>query len=120
MLNLQSETNARWLAQVDQHLDEMLLDHAHCEKKAAACAMNLMLAYIDHVELCRELADIVCEELEHFKQVLDLLEKRGIPFRKQVAGGYGRQLNDLVRKFEPHRAVDRLLVASLIEARSCE
>lgn len=120
MLNLQSETNTRWLAMVDQHLDEILVDHAHCEKKAAACALNVMLAYIDHTELCRELADIVCEELDHFKQVLDLLERRGIRFHKQVAGGYGRQLNDLVRKFEPHRAIDRLLVASLIEARSCE
>jgi tRNA-(ms[2]io[6]A)-hydroxylase len=52
--------------------------------------------------------------------VLDLLQRRGIKFRKLRPGGYGRQLNDLVRKFEPDRAVDRLLVAGLIEARSCE
>ncbi|MFN9879927.1 MAG: tRNA isopentenyl-2-thiomethyl-A-37 hydroxylase MiaE, partial [Planctomycetota bacterium] len=71
-------------------------------------------------ELCRELAVIVNEELAHFQQVLDLLEKRNIRFGRLVPGGYGRQLNDLVRKFEPHRAIDRLLVASLIEARSCE
>lgn len=120
MLNLQSETNARWLAQVHEHLDVMLIDHAHCEKKAAACAMNLILAYVDRPAVCRELAGIVVEELEHFQQVLDLLERRGIPFRRLTPGGYGRQLNDLVRRFEPQRAVDRFLVASLIEARSCE
>ena len=52
--------------------------------------------------------------------VLDLLKARGIEFRRIVPGSYGRQLNDLVRKNEPEKAVDRLLVASLIEARSCE
>lgn len=120
MLSLQSPTSERWLLQVDQHLDEILIDHAHCEKKAAGCAMNLLFAYVDRGELCRELAEIVNEELDHFGQVLDLLKRRGIPFRKLKPSNYGRQLNDLVRKFEPHRAVDRLLVAGLIEARSCE
>jgi tRNA-(ms[2]io[6]A)-hydroxylase len=120
MLNLQIESQQRWLQQVDEHLPEILVDHAHCEKKAAACAMNLILAYVDKTELCRELSVIVNEELMHFQQVLDLLEKKGIPFTRLVPGGYGRQLNDLVRKYEPYRAIDRLLVASLIEARSCE
>lgn len=120
MLNLQSESSQRWLKMVEQNLDEILIDHAHCEKKAAGCAMNLIFAYVDNEELCRELSEIVNEELEHFIMVLDLLKKRGIPFRRQKPGSYGRQLNDLVRKSEPKRAIDRLLVASLIEARSCE
>ena len=120
MLNLQSESSQRWLKMVEQNLDEILIDHAHCEKKAAGCAMNLIFAYVDNEELCRELSEIVNEELEHFVMVLDLLKKRGIPFRRQKPGSYGRQLNDLVRKSEPERAIDRLLVASLIEARSCE
>lgn len=120
MLNLQSESSQRWLKMVEQNLDEILIDHAHCEKKAAGCAMNLIFAYVDNEELCRELSEIVNEELEHFIMVLDLLKKRGIPFRRQKPGSYGRQLNDLVRKSEPERAIDRLLVASLIEARSCE
>lgn len=120
MLSLQSESQARWLRQVDESLDLILIDHAHCEKKAAACAMNLILAYVDHTELCRELSEIVNEELVHFRQVLDLLEPRGIRFCRLTPGAYGRQLNDLARKFEPHRAIDRLLIASLIEARSCE
>ncbi len=120
MLNLKSESSARWLGQVDEHLDEILIDHAHCEKKAAACAMNLMFAYTEHEALCREMTEIVNEELEHFNMVLDLLNSRGIAFRRLKPGAYGRQLNDLVRKTEPAKAIDRLLVASLIEARSCE
>lgn len=120
MLNLQSESSARWLAQVDANLPEILIDHAHCEKKAAGAALNLIFAYVDRVELCRELSFIVDEELDHFRQVLDLLDRRGIRFRRLPPGGYGRKLNDLVRKLEPGKAVDRLLVAGLIEARSCE
>ncbi|MCA9107540.1 MAG: tRNA-(ms[2]io[6]A)-hydroxylase [Planctomycetales bacterium] len=120
MLNLQSDTSERWLEMVDKHLDEILIDHAHCEKKAAGCAMNLMFQYVELQPLCRELSEIVNEELEHFGQVLDLLQRRGIPFRRLKPSRYGRALNDLVRKFEPDRAVDRLLVAGIIEARSCE
>jgi tRNA-(ms[2]io[6]A)-hydroxylase len=109
------------LAQVDCDLPSILIDHAHCEKKAAGTAMNLLVAYgSDRPQICRELSDIVVEELDHFRQVLDLLEARGIRYVSQKPSSYGRQLNDLVRKTEPDRAVDRLLIASLIEARSCE
>jgi tRNA 2-(methylsulfanyl)-N6-isopentenyladenosine37 hydroxylase len=120
MLHLQSESQSRWLKQVDAHLPEILIDHAHCEHKAAATAMNLFGAYIDRIELTREMTTIVAEELEHFQMVLQLLQRRGIPFRRQRPGDYGRQLNALVRLNEPQRAVDRLLIAGLIEARSCE
>lgn len=120
MLSLQSASTARWLAQVDTGLDEVLIDHAHCEKKAAGVAMNLLFSYVDHVALARAMTEIVNEELEHFRLVLDLLERRGIPFKKLSPSGYGARLHDLIRKDEPARAVDRLLVAGLIEARSCE
>ncbi len=120
MLSLESKTSNRWLSQVDQHLDEILIDHAHCEKKAAGTAMNLLFAYVDNIELCREMTEIVREELEHFHLVIDLLGRRGIRFRRLTPSTYGRKLNDLVRRQEPERAVDRLLVAGLIEARSCE
>jgi tRNA-(ms[2]io[6]A)-hydroxylase len=120
MLHLQSESTARWLDQVDQHLDEILIDHAHCERKAAATAMSLLCAYTERRALCREMTRIVQEELEHFESVLCLLEARGIVFRRLAAGPYGRSLHALVRSQEPDRAVDRLLVAALIEARSCE
>lgn len=120
MLHLQSESTQRWLSQVDAHLDQMLVDHAHCERKAASTAMNLMNAYTEDRELCREMTRIVEEELEHFGMVLDLLDRRNIPFHRLASGPYGRRLNALVRAREPDRAVDRLSVASLIEARSCE
>lgn len=120
MLNLKSATLPEWLPSVRDHVDELLIDHAHCEKKAAGTAMNLIFAYVDRVELVRELKKIVDEELEHFTMVLDVLARRGIPFRRLKPSDYGRRLNDLVRKQEPHKAVDRLLVAALIEARSCE
>jgi tRNA-(ms[2]io[6]A)-hydroxylase len=120
MLHLQSTSNQRWLAQVDQALDEILIDHAHCEYKAAATAMNLLGAYIEREELCREMTTIIAEELDHFHQVLALLNRRNIPFRRLRPGNYGSALNALVRPHEPDRAVDRLLIAGLIEARSCE
>ena len=120
MLHLQSVTTARWLAQVDADLESILIDHAHCEKKAAGTALNLIFAYVENIGLCREMSEIVNEELEHFQMVLDLLARRGMRFRRLKPSSYGRELNDLVRKQEPQRAVDRLLVAGLIEARSCE
>jgi tRNA-(ms[2]io[6]A)-hydroxylase len=120
MLSLQSASDARWLAQVDAHLDDILIDHAHCEKKAAGVAMNLMFSYVDQVPLARAMTEIVNEELAHFHLVLDLLERRGIRFRKLSPSSYGQRLHAVVRKEEPARAIDRLLVAGLIEARSCE
>ena len=120
MLHLQSESTARWLAQVSENLDEILIDHAHCERKAASVAMNLMNAYTEDRELVSEMTVIVNEELEHFDMVLRILDQRQIRFRRLQPGPYGSQLNLLIRKSEPDRGVDRLLVAGLIEARSCE
>ncbi len=121
MLSLKIETQERWLNQVDRDLPAILIDHAHCEKKAAGAALNLIFAYgTVYPKICGELSEIVVEELEHFRLVLDLLAERGIKFQSQKPSHYGRVLNELVRKTEPDRAVDRLLVAGLIEARSCE
>ncbi len=120
MLNLQSTSQQRWLTQVDESLPEILVDHAHCEYKAAANAMSIMGAYIENEEICREMTEIIEEELEHFYLVLALLKRRDIEFKNQQAGHYGRELNSLVRPRGAERAVDRMLVASLIEARSCE
>jgi tRNA-(ms[2]io[6]A)-hydroxylase len=111
VLHLQCDTPSRWRAQVDRDLPAILIDHAHCEKKAAGTALNLIFAYVENLELCRAMTEIVGEELEHFRMVLDLLAKRGIRFRRLTPSTYGRELSDLVRKQEPQRAVDRLLVA---------
>lgn len=120
MLNLHSVSSERWLRQVTANLDELMIDHAHCEKKAAGSAMNLLFAYVEDTELCRAMTEIVQEELSHFHLVLDLLSRRGIRFRRIRPSTYGDRLRVLVNKLEPQRAVDRLLVAALIEARSCE
>jgi tRNA-(ms[2]io[6]A)-hydroxylase len=120
MLGLKSDSSERWVQQALDNIDVVLIDHAHCEKKVAGYALNLMFAYIEHEDLCRAMTEIVNEELEHFHMVLDLLKKRGVRFRRIKPSGYGKRLNELVRKGEPERAIDRLLVASLIEARSCE
>ncbi len=120
MLSLKCATNERWLRQVDEDLDSVLIDHAHCERKAAGTAMNLIMAYVENEALCRAMTEIVNEELDHFHSVLDLLRKRNIRFRRLRPSSYGKRLHELVRKDEPGRGVDRLLVAALIEARSCE
>lgn len=120
MLGLKSATSQRWLEQVQGNLSDLLIDHAHCERKAAGTAMTLIGAYPEKRELVRELSVIVTEELEHFEMVLEVLEQRGIRFRRIKPSNYAPQLHALVRKQEPGRAIDRLLVAGLIEARSCE
>lgn len=120
MLNLSSPTPPRWLTAIESHIDEILIDHAHCEKKAASTAMNLIFNYVDQVPIVLELSTIVNEELDHFRQVLEVLERRGVPFRRLKPSSYGQRLGELVRKTEPQRAVDRFLIAALIEARSCE
>ena len=120
MLNLSTSTPARWFEQVEPHLDLLLIDHAHCEKKAAGVAMNLFFSYVEHADLTRAMTEIVQEELDHFHQVRALLDRRGIRFYKLSPSAYGSKLHELVDKHEPRRAVDRLLIAGLIEARSCE
>ncbi len=86
MLHLQSESDQRWLAQVDASLDEILIDHAHCERKAATTAINLLNSYTDDLELGQEMTTIVQEELEHYWMVIKLLSDRQIPFRRLQPG----------------------------------
>ena len=69
VLSLKTPTADSWFESVRDNLDELLLDHAHCEKKAAGTAMNLIFAYVDKVELVRPLSEIVAEELDHFRRV---------------------------------------------------
>lgn len=120
MLSLHAATPDRWFQQVSGRLDELLIDHAHCEKKAAGVAMSLLFTYADSVQVSRAMAEIVREELDHFELVLDLLDRRGISFCRQAPARYADRLSKLIRRDEPQRGVDRLLVAGLIEARSCE
>ncbi|HIE83100.1 MAG TPA: hypothetical protein EYQ00_04285 [Dehalococcoidia bacterium] len=78
MLSLQIDTPDRWFLQVEENLDEILIDHAHCEKKAAGVAMNLLFAYVDNTRISRAMTEIVNEELEHFQMVHNIIKKRGL------------------------------------------
>ena len=117
---LKQPTSWAWVEQAIAHLDIILLDHSHCERKAAGVALNLMFRYPSNTKLVRELTAIAREELEHFEQVNQWLERRGIPLGPLASPPYGAGLSGLIRKSEPDRLLDSLLVSGLIEARSHE
>lgn len=117
---LAAPTSREWVEQAIARPDLVLIDHAHCERKAAGVALQLMFRYPSDEELGRLLSALAREELEHFEQVLALLQRRGIPLRSLPAPGYGASLTAQVRKGEPQRMLDSFLVAGLIEARSHE
>lgn len=120
MTPLLAPTDPAWVARHAADWRALLLDHAHCEKKAAATATKLLFMYPHHGFLQRPLSRVAREELEHFEQVLEVLEARGVAFRSQTPSPYMGGLMALARRREPERLVDRLLCCSLIEARSCE
>lgn len=117
---LREPTSRAWLDQALAHLDIILLDHSHCERKAAGVALNLMFRYPSNVKLVRQLTAIAQEELQHFEQVNQQLQLRGIPLGPLAAPPYGAALNRLIARQEPQRLLDTLLVCALIEARSHE
>ncbi len=120
MLNLAAPTDPSWARRALADPAELLLDHAHCEKKAAGVAVRLLFQYPQHGFLLAPLSRIARDELAHFEQVLTLLEARDIAFRRQRPSPYAGRLRTLVRAPEPERLVDLLLCCALIEARSCE
>lgn len=119
MLSLASDTPVAWVGSVVSQLGEVLVDHAHCEKKAASTALALLFRYADHPQLVRPLSELAREELRHFELLLTILDARGIPFVRQVPSRYGKSLHAAIRKGE-HHLLDTLLTCALIEARSCE
>jgi tRNA 2-(methylsulfanyl)-N6-isopentenyladenosine37 hydroxylase len=120
MLNLASTTDPRWLDRALAHMDEILVDHAHCEKKAASTAVSLLFRYADRTALLPPLSRLAREELAHFEEVLGHLSARGIAFGHQKPSPYAGELLAAVRPTEPDRLLDTLLCLALIEARSCE
>ncbi|NJN73930.1 MAG: tRNA-(ms[2]io[6]A)-hydroxylase [Limnothrix sp. RL_2_0] len=117
---LKEPTCPAWVELALNNLDEILLDHSHCEKKAAGVALNMMFRYPAATELIKQLTAIAKEELEHFELVNQWLERKNIPLAPLNAPPYGGKLRKLIRGQEPERLLDSLLISALIEARSHE
>lgn len=120
MLSLASETDPAWAESAVEHLDEILLEQAHLEKKAASAALRHMFRYAELAVIQSPLSALAREELEHFELVMEQLAARGIPYAPQHSSGYAAGLLQIVRDREPERMLDSFLCCALIEARSCE
>lgn len=117
---LPCRTPDAWVRAALENLPTLLIDHAHCEKKASSTALGLMHRYVDNPDLLHKMSRLAREELRHFEQVLSILQKRGIEYRQLRAGRYASSLHEIARREEPGRLVDTLIIGAIIEARSCE
>lgn len=113
-------TPDRWIENALENQDVMLIDHAHCEKKAAMTAINNIHRYPDDNELLNKMSRLAREELRHFEQVLKIIKKRGLKYGHMSASRYAAGMREHVRKNEPGKLVDVLIIGAFIEARSCE
>lgn len=113
-------TPQAWIEQALQHPEELLIDHANCEKKAAGTAVTLMFRYAEKEGLQQKMSRLAREELRHFEQVTAIMKKRGIKYRQICAAEYAKRLHQHIRPQEPGRLVDTLIIGAFIEARSCE
>lgn len=121
-IELAVPSSQAWLETVLDDFDSFLQDHADCERKASAMAMSFVAKYPERHEIIPELIETGIEELEHFQQVYQLMQQRGVPLAKEMAPDmYIKQLMALGHGGTPlTRFRDRLLLASLIECRGCE
>jgi len=122
MLGLKLPTDPRWVNIAEKNIDEILIDHAHCELKAASTANSLIMSFPEYSDLVTEMVSIVKEEMSHFKMVHERLLKRNIKLGRDRKDLY---VHDLLKFFpkggsRSTQLVHRLLYAALIEARSCE
>lgn len=114
------ETPQAWLQTAMQNQSLLLIDHAHCEKKAAASALSLIYRYPHYELLLQKMSRLAREELRHFEKVLALMTKRGIQFHELVGSRYAGMLHKHARTYEPDKLIDTLIIGAFIEARSCE
>ncbi len=118
---LTTETPKTWLEYASAQIPTLLLDHAHCERKAAASAINFISKYPQQRELVSVMSPLAREELLHFEKVLHLMTQRGIPFRPLQPSEYALKMHHLVtNRSGMDRLRDQLIVGAIIEARSCE
>ncbi len=117
---LDTPTPPSWVAAACERLPELLLDHANCELKAASTALSFIYRYPQRTALCTSMSRLAREELRHFEQSRKIMGEMDIPFSRLTASRYAGALREAVRREEPHRLLDLLLIGAIIEARSCE
>tara|TARA_A100000164_G_scaffold298720_1_gene273216 strand:- start:1367 stop:1975 length:609 start_codon:yes stop_codon:yes gene_type:complete len=117
---LSSLSSEKWIQLALSNPIDILIDHAHCERKAAGFAIQLMFRYPSEPDLAEVLSPTAREELEHFEKVLYLLKDLGHSLKTLKPSPYGAELAKCIRKEEPNRMLDSFLIAGLIEARSHE
>jgi len=117
---LRSATTPEWVATVLGDMDAFLLDHAACERKASATALNLVAHYPDRRVLVEAMLELAAEELGHFRGVYRLLCERGLTLAPDTRDPYVRALRALMRTGAEAWFLDRLLVGAVVEARGCE
>ncbi|HVK88766.1 MAG TPA: tRNA isopentenyl-2-thiomethyl-A-37 hydroxylase MiaE [Kofleriaceae bacterium] len=113
-------TDPRWLPIALDDLDAVHADHLHCERKAAQSALSLIRSYPERADLVREMARLAHDETRHVVQVSQLMARRGQPAAYDFGDDYAAALREHIRKREPERLLDRLLVFAIIEGRSAE
>ncbi len=113
-------TPGSWVEQASRQQELLLIDHANCEKKAAATAMNLLYRYVDCAELLTKMSQLAREELLHFEQVVSIMQERGIAYRRLDASRYASGLRRHLRGDREGGLIDLLIVGAFVEARSCE
>ncbi|MBK2026458.1 tRNA-(ms[2]io[6]A)-hydroxylase [Francisella philomiragia] len=114
------ETPEQWIQKALVNIELMLIDHAHCEMKAASSAMTYIYRHPDKYELLTRMSKIAREELVHFEQVMRIMKKRDIQYKAISASRYASQLIKAARTDKEGRFIDALIIGAYIEARSCE
>lgn len=122
MLRLKLATDPRWVNLASKSLQDILTDHAYCEQKAASTCISLIQNFPEREDLVNQLAPIVTEEWGHFRRVIAEMKKRKLKLGRQRKDEYVNRLMNLERKGDKieRQLMDKLLIAALIEARSCE
>mgnify|MGYP001811894933 FL=1 len=117
---LASSTDPEWVKVILENFDDFLIDHASCERKAMAYAMSVVVKYPDRTEIIPDLLQVAQDELDHFRDVLLLMNERGLQMTPDEPDPYVNQLIKVCRHGREKRLLDRLLVASVIETRGAE
>lgn len=122
VLGLELPTDPRWVNIAEKKIEDILVDHAYCEQKAATSCISLIVKFPEKQELVDMLTPVVAEEWSHFERVLEELKKRGFGLGKPRKDEYVIKLSSLEKKggSREEQLVEKLLINALIEARSCE